>query len=358
LFFGEIACIIDITRKQKMPQTEITEPVSVLDDAGRPLNFGWARSGCFSYDHGLIRSPRRKISEGDRYVLISPTHEVLFEILDDGYLGCLFMSVVSLKDKKTSAQTLTTPFSLGCFDLPASSESPSIKFRQKDAFVNFAVMDGGVRIIKIDIPGFSHRLSLRGEVVLSPPDGAESLYTHMPWRGKGQAFSLLRRSPWFYAEGVIQFGTAKLVFTRGSGWGIFDWHRGVRPRSDLSFWAAGCGQVEGRQAGFSLGYNSADSGLGTENAFFLDGRLHKLDRVSFHIPSERIMPWRFTSNDNCLEMIFEPQQERDESRQMFFYSYRRRQLFGTFSGKVVLDDGSELDFQDITGLAERRKSVL
>jgi hypothetical protein len=341
-----------------MPQTEITESVPALDEAGRPDNFGWARSRCFSYDHGLIRSPRRRISEGDRYVLISPTHEVLFEILDDGYIGYLFISVVSLRDKKTLTKTLITPFSLGCFDLPADSESPSIKFRQKNAFVNFAAMDGGVRIIKADIPGFSHNLSLRGEVVLSPPEGAESLYTHMPWRGKRQAFSLLRRSPWFYAEGVIQFGPVKVVFTRGNGWGIFDWSRGVRPRSDISFWAAGCGQVEGRQAGFSVGYNSADSDMGTENAFFLDGRLHKLDKVSFHIPSERVMPWRFTSNDNRLEMIFEPQQEKDESRQMFFYSYRRRQLFGAFSGKVVLDDGSELDFQDITGIAERRKSRL
>jgi hypothetical protein len=107
-----------------------------------------------------------------------------------------------------------------------------------------------------------------------------------------------------------------------------------------------------------VGYNSADSGMGTENAFFIDGRLHKLDKVSFHIPSERIMPWRFTSNDNRLEMIFEPQQERDESRQMFLYSHRRRQLFGAFSGKVVLDNGEELDFQDITGVAERKKRVL
>jgi len=341
-----------------MPQTEITEPVPALDETGRPLNFGWAKSRCFSYDHTLIRSPRRRISEGDRYVLLSPTHEVIFELLDDGYLGYLFVSVVSLRDKRMFSQTLTTPFSLGCFDLPGDSESGSIKFRHKTAYVNFAAMGGGVRIIKIDIPMFSNRFSLRGEVVLSPPEQAESIYTHMPWRGKGQAFSLLRRSPWFYAEGVIQFGPVKIVFTRGNGWGIFDWSRVVRPGSDISFWAAGCGQVDGRQAGFSVGYNSADSGMGTENAFFVDGRLHKLDKVSFHISSERITPWRFTSNDSRLEMIFEPQQERDESRQLLFYSHRRRQLFGTFSGKVVLDDGEELDFQDLTGLAERRKRVL
>ena len=113
-----------------------------------------------------------------------------------------------------------------------------------------------------------------------------------------------------------------------------------------------------QQAGFSVGYSSADSSLGTENAFFLNGKLHKLDQVSFHIATERHVPWRFTSNDNRLEMIFSPHQERDDNHRVLFYSLKRRQLFGSFSGKAILDDGSEFEFQDITGMAERRKSRL
>jgi hypothetical protein len=341
-----------------MPQTEITEPISALDEAGRPQNFGWARSSFFAYDHSLLRVPRRSISEVDRYVLCSSTHTVLFEILDDGYLGCLCMSVISLKDKSCFSQTFTTPFSLGCFELPGNSDSGSIKFRQKQILLNFASMDEGVRLIKVDVPEFGRHHSLRGAVVLTPPEGAESLVTHMPWRGKREAFFCFRRSPWYFAEGVIQFGASDLIFTRGNGWGIFDWGRGVRPQSDLRFWAAGCGQSGGRQVGFNAGHNTADSTAGTENAFFLDGRLHKLDQVSFHIPSEQFAPWRFTSNDKRLEMTFTPQQERDENHQMIFYSLKRRQLFGSFSGKVILDNGSEFEFQDISGIAERRKSRL
>ena len=341
-----------------MPVTEVISPVPALDDSGRPRNFGWARYPFFLYDPAQISAPRHSISESDRYVLFSPTHLIIFEILDDGYLGYLFMSVVSMKDKKRSSQAFVTPFSLGCFDLPKDSETGSIKYMRNKNYLNFAAMNGGVRIIKADIPKFGHHRSLRGEVVLTPPEGAESLVTHMPWRGKGDAFCYARRSPWYFAEGVIQFGSTEIVFTRGNGWGIFDWRRGVRPRLDLSFWASGCGQAGGSQSGFSVGYNSADSSLGTENAFFLDGKLHKLDQVSFHIPSDRRVPWRFTSNDNRLEMSFKPHQERDENHQMFFYSQKRRQLFGFFSGKVILDDGSPFEFQNITGMAERRKHRL
>jgi hypothetical protein len=125
----------------------------------------------------------------------------------------------------------------------------------------------------------------------------------------------------------------------------------------VRFWAAGCGQSGGAQAAFSIGYDSADSATGTENAFFLDGRIHKLDQVTFHIsPSNWLLPWRFTSNDNRLEMIFAPHQERSENLQMFFHYLKRRQVCGSFSGKVILDDGSDFEFQNITGFAERRKS--
>ena len=341
-----------------MPQTETTEPIPALDEFGRPQNFGWARSPLFLYDHNLLMAPRRGISESDRYVLFSPTHLVVAEIMDDGYLGYMCLSVASLKDKKRSTHIFRAPFSLGSFNLPGGSDSGSIKFIEKKNLLNFAVMNGGIRIIKIDIPKFSRNRSLRGEVVLIPPEEAESLVTHMSWRGGGNAFLYSRRSPWYSVEGVIQLGISEIIFTRGNGWGIFDWNRGVRPRRDLRFWAAGCGQSAGRQVGFSVGHNSADSSQGTENAFFLDGKLHKLDQVTFHIPSNRLVPWRFTSNDNRLEMTFSPHQERDENHQVFFYSLKRRQLFGSFAGRVTLDDGSEFAFANITGFAERRKSRL
>ena len=341
-----------------MPQTEITTPIPVLDELGRPQNFGWSRFSFLNYDHDLLRAPRRSISESDRYILISSTHQAFFEILDDGYLGYLCISLVSLQDKKRSTHTYVTPFSLGCFNLPKDSNSGSIKFRQNKNLLDFALMDGGVRIIKADIPKFGRHRNLRGEIVLTPVHDAESLVTNVPWRGRGDAFCYSRSSPWYSAEGVIQYGSSEVVFTQGDGWGIFEWNRGIRPRSDLRFQATGCGQAGGRHAAFTVGYNSADSALGTENAFFLDGRLHKLDQVTLHILSGRHVPWRFTSNDNRLEMVFSPDQERDESHQMFLYSLKRRQLFGSFSGRVVLDDGSLFEFQDIRGMAERRKSRL
>ena len=155
----------------------------------------------------------------------------------------------------------------------------------------------------------------------------------------------------------MQLSSTEIVFVKDRAWGILDWNRGVRPRSDTRLWASGCGLSGGRQLSFNVGYSAADSGAGTENAFFLEGKLHKLDQVTFHIPSsDWLDPWRFSSNDDRLEMHFKPHQERSDRRSMFFHSIQRRQGYGSFSGSVVLDDGSRLEFQDITGFAERRKT--
>jgi hypothetical protein len=296
-------------------------------------------------------------SESNRYIIFSPTHLLVFEVLDGGSLGHIGVSVVSLKDRQRSTQSYVSPFPLGGFELPRHSDTGSIRLRERKSILDFITMEGGARIIKVDIPRFGHHRNLRGEVVLSQPPEAESIVTHMPWPREKNTFRCSRCSPWFITEGVMQFGTSELIFTRDNAWGIFDWSRGVRPRSDIHYWAAACGMSEGRLTGINVGYGLADASMGTENAFFLDGVIHKLDQVTFHIPPANwLEEWHFTSNDKRLEMSFTPNQERAEHNQILFHSIRRRQVYGSFSGRVILDNGRECAFYNLTGFAERRRT--
>jgi len=339
-----------------MPQTEILRSMPLLDDLGMPMNFGWSKQAHFYYDPVLVSAPRHRITESDRYIVHTPTHMVVLEIKDDGWLGYMGISIISLRDKKRSTQLFSSFLPLGSFELPTSSVTGTAHWRKKKTHLDFVCMEGGARIIKTDIPKFGHNRNVRGELVLTEPEGAQSLVTNQPFRTEKSAFRYTRCSPWFFAEGVIQFGSTEIVFTRGNAWGILDWTRCVRSKADVRYWAAACGVSEGVQLGFCVGYSQADFSHGTENAFFVDGKLHKLDQVTFHIPLTNLLsPWRFTSNDNRLEMTFTPHQERIERRSFFFHNSSRRQVFGFYSGKVQLDDGSIMEFQNLTGFAERSK---
>jgi hypothetical protein len=336
-----------------MPKIE--EPISIFNNDGNPVHFGWACAPLFVYNKDVMLVPRRCISEADRYIIFSPTHFFVFEVVDNGYIGYVSICLVSLRDRKKIINTFPSLFSLGNFEMPDSVENGSIRLRRKKFIVDFIVMKSGARIIKVDVPNFDRHRTLRGEVVLLPPHRAESIATVMPWR-RDNAFRYSFCAPHFSVEGVMQIGATEITFTKGNAWGVFDRARDVRPNADIRYWATACGTNGGRQAGFNIGYDSADSKQGTENAFFLDGKLHKLDQVTFHIsPTNWLIPWRFTSNNNRIEMVFIPEVEWEESNRVLFYYTMRKHFCGSFAGKVILDNGEMFEFK-ITGFAERKKT--
>jgi hypothetical protein len=254
-----------------MEQIEISGPLSVLNDDGQPQNFGWARQPVFFYDPAMVSAPRHRLSEADRYIIHSPTHLVTFEIRDDGWLGYMGISIISLRDRKRSTQAFRSIMPLGGYELPSNSVTGSVRWRRKKTHLDFICMEGGARIIKTEIPRFGHNRSLRGALVLIEAVASESLVTNQPCNNESGAFRHTRCSPCFTVEGIIQFGSSEIIFTKGNGWGIFDWNRGSRPKTDIRYWAAACGISDGRQLSFCTGYSLADFSQGFENGFFVDG---------------------------------------------------------------------------------------
>jgi hypothetical protein len=100
-----------------------------------------------------------------------------------------------------------------------------------------------------------------------------------------------------------------------------------------------------------------DSSSGTDNAFFVDGKLQKLNQVTFHItPKDWLEPWRFTGDEGRLDLTFEPLLERAEHKGLLFYSIKRRQVFGRFSGQFRLENGEIIKITALAGFAERIKT--
>jgi hypothetical protein len=342
-----------------MEQNEIENQCPILDENGRPDNFGWARRPLYVFEKERLRAPQRYVTELDRYCFFSQTHFFLFEIEDAGFLGSIRITCAALREKKTAKAVYTSSFAMGSFDLPSGSETGSIRLHQKKAMIEFWTRRSDVRIIKIDIPLLTHSTNLRGEVVFMGPEGAQSLFTHSGWRHEKKAFRYSRATPWYFVEGVMQMKNQEIIFTRGHAFGIFDWERTSRPRTDVHYRARGCGIFKKKQISFVLGYSTSDTGAATENAFFIDGKLYKLDQVTFQIsPKDWLLPWQFTSADGKIEMSFRPILNETVHNRIFLHSIRLRQFFGYFSGKVLLEDGQFFTFRNITGMAERRKTKM
>ena len=92
---------------------------------------------------------------------------------------------------------------------------------------------------------------------------------------------------------------------------------------------------------------------------FVDGVAHKLDRLTFHIPTgadgreEYLSPWTFTSCDGRFEMDFQPILDRAARTDARIVLSDQHQVFGRFTGRALLDDGTELYLKDFLGFAEK-----
>ena len=337
-----------------MIQTEIESAAPVFSEDGSIRNFGWARNPLFMYAPPPLL-PAGMLSESNSYIIFSATHLFVFELINDGWMRSVLITALSIREKRVFTKIINISGSL--FTLPHDSESGSIRVQEAESAAHFIVMPKGCRIIKIDVPRFDSENTLRGELVLTGPGNPQSLVTTLPWTKEKGRFQHTLCSPWYHVEGVMQFENKDVIFSRNMAWGIFLWRRILRPRQDIHFWAAGCGKSGDRQIGFSLGYGSVDASRATENAFFVNGKLYKLEHVTFKIsPASWTRPWSFTSNDNRLLMTFKPIETDVQRFASVFHSASIRRVYGVFSGKIALDDDRSIEFHNITGLAERRKT--
>lgn len=133
-----------------------------------------------------------------------------------------------------------------------------------------------------------------------------------------------------------------------------DWGRGVWTYDNTWYWGLGNCELNGKPFGFNIGYGFGNTSAATENVLFHDGKAHKLDDVTFHIPEDDYYkPWKFSSSDGRFEMDFIPVLDRTANLDMKIVCSDQHQVFGKMSGTALLDDGQVLEIKDIMCFAEK-----
>ena len=93
----------------------------------------------------------------------------------------------------------------------------------------------------------------------------------------------------------------------------------------------------------------------TENALVVDGRLSKLSEelVWEYDTADWLRPWRVrTPQSDRVDLTFAPSFDKVGRLNAGIAASRTDQCFGTWSGRIVPDDGGALTVQDLFGWAE------
>lgn len=330
---------------------EVTREQKLLNAQGNIAECGWSRRQLQVYERGAIRAPKFRIKEWDYYMVLNQDFAAAFTISDDGYVGLQSVSFLDFIRPWEHTETILDAFPMGKLHLPKNSSTGNTVYESKRLNMRFLVEKESRRIV-CEFKKFNGDKDFACDIRLRQPD-MDTMVIATPWTKK-HAFYYNQKINCMRAEGWVQYDGKKYEFHPDTDFGTLDWGRGVWTYDNTWYWGSGNCDIDGKAFGFNIGYGFGDTSAATENVIFYDGKVHKLEDVTFHIPKDDYCkPWTFTSSDGRFEMDFEPVVDRAANLDFKLIVSDQHQVFGRMSGTAILDDGTPIQIKDVMCFAEK-----
>jgi hypothetical protein len=339
-------------------QTEILQTGPLLNARGELAQVGWSRQPLLDCNleqaafYPFWKRPfqRFRIKRWDYYAVFTPRRFFSATIADLGYAGNIFVYTIDFASGDLHEEGLVIPLGRG-ITLPRNSTQGDSHFSGKGVRLDFRVRPGR-RELSVDWPAFHEGRGIQAELSLACPPEHESMTIVIPIEGK--RFYYNRKINCLPAEGTIQYGADQETLDLANCLGSLDWGRGVWAYQSFWNWASASGFLpDGRTLGLNMGCGFGDLSAAGENCLVLDGRVHKLEQVSFdYDSSDYKKPWKFSDTQGRLSLEFVPFVDRMAQTDLKVIFSQVHQMFGRYHGQVIADDGEVVQIKDLIGFAE------
>lgn len=334
-----------------MRNHEVTKKQPLLNAQGSIAEPGWAKSLIWDYGRDQIKAPKYRIKEWDYYLVLNEDFAGAFTISDLGYLGMISVSLLNFKEGWEHTETVLTAFPMGKFKLSPTSAKGNAVYKDKRLFLEY-IVGNGERKIRCDFQNFYEGKPFSADITMKQPE-MDTMVIATPWKEDKKAFYYNQKINCMPASGTMTYDGKVYTFNEATDFGTLDWGRGVWTYDNTWYWGSGNCVIDGKPFGFNIGYGFGDTSAASENMLFYDGKAHKLDDVTFHIPEDSyVKPWKFTSSDGRFEMDFEPVMDRASKTDVKVIVSDQHQVFGRMTGKAILDDGTVLEIKNMMCFAE------
>lgn len=266
-------------------QNRITEKTKLLNEKGFLTNPGYATKQLFEYNRKDITASKFKIKEWDYYYIGNDDYAICLTISDNSYMGLSSVSLLNFKTNEQRTVAKIKAFPMGKTNLPSTSTKGDVESSAKGFYIQFC-NDGKTRTLVCHCEKFQDGKTLDVELKLTNfPE--ESMVIATPFAEKPNAFYYNQKINCMKAAGSAKLGDEIYSFDNNKSLGLLDWGRGVWTYSNTWYWGSLSTVLpNGDLFGFNIGYGFGDTSKATENMLFLNGKAHKLSKVSFNIPKK------------------------------------------------------------------------
>ncbi|MEU4644521.1 DUF2804 domain-containing protein [Micromonospora sp. NPDC023814] len=321
-------------------EREITEPVDLCLPDGRlnPAAVGWSRRPLHRANlRGWGRTKR-----WEYWGIVTPTHIVGLVASSLDYAG---VHSVYVLDRRTGVETTkeaVVPFARRAL-FPTASGAGRVRAAAGGLSIDIDQRPDG-STIRATTPG------VQVDLEAPLPAEHESLGVVVPWDTRRFQYTVkdLGRP----VRGTLRVGDTAYPVSAKDSFAVLDHGRGRWPYAIRWNWAAGSGPGRSIQ----LGARWTDGTGSTENALFVDGRLHKIsaDLTWRYDRTDWLRPWRITGDRVNVE--FHPFHERVARTNLGVLANETHQCFGHFTGWAQTDDGERTDLDGLVGWAEEARN--
>lgn len=149
----------------------------------------------------------------------------------------------------------------------------------------------------------------------------------------GGTVNVTQKSALMPARGTVRVGDR--TYPLDGGFGGLDYTNGLLARHTRWRWAFASGRDSGGGVAFNFVSGINDTEAASENVIWVDGAAVPVARVKFEFdPVARSAPWRISSDDGSVDLVFEPIGEHREDRDLGLVRSHFVQVVGTFSGTI------------------------
>lgn len=337
-------------------QIEITTPGKLLKDDGQLAQVGWMRKPLLdpnleqAHFYRISSLQFLRIKRWDYYAVFTPRHFFSATIADLGYAGNIFVYIMDLNSGDLHEEGLVIPLSRGVY-LPRTSSEGISSYEGKGVKLVFRV-EGELRSLSVDWPAFHAGRGISAEIELHHRTEHESMTIVIPI-GE-QRFYYNHKVNCLPAKGYLHYGEIHEELHPTDSLASLDWGRGVWEYQSFWNWASASGFLpDGRTVGLNLGTGFGDTSSATENCMILDGKIHKLGRVTFNYdPSNYDKAWHFRDDQERLRLDFQPFKGRLARTNLGIIFSEVHQMFGHYTGLMYTDNGEQVHLEGLIGFAE------
>ena len=345
-------------------QHEIKTKHPLLDENGHVIEAGWSREYLLEYNRDAIKVPEKDIREWEYFLALER----------DYGLGISMANVGSTSRLSVHLMDFAAGWDICESDLWIAEGSEGLHMPRNvwdSTYYKTETAEGiyekkaDTCHVRIDYKNLTPGNDFKADLVFTVPEGDKTVMV-IPYKTDPNLFYYNYKVNCMPVEGMMEYKGKRYEFHKETAAGTNDWGRGIWEHVNQWYWGSCSTTLNGKPFGFNIGHGFGDTSQATENIVFYDRKANKLEDVIFRIPGDVIgdlkltlpdenymKPWKFESSDGRLDMDFIPVHDRQSGLSVGDYNSGQHQVFGLFSGKAVLDDGTELVFKDLFGFAEK-----